>query len=930
MRLIPHPMLAEEVTSVYYEFSRLHAMSQWWHWLLLLAVCAAIVTWIAVAYYFDSSELPRGRRWLLFILRTAAFAGILFYFLDLEKRSERKLVKDSRVLMLVDTSQSMGLSDSDATSVPAGPSRIEHVVGEFEEGTLLDELRAAHDVLIYRFDQGSKPLEIGVVRKRPAAGDQSGDDVDPAVERSVMLRQARWTAGVAGGLLLLSLIAGAAAVLTRRFMNRDRSSWAVLVAVVAAMIAVVLLAIAHLRSPGVPLAAIVGLEEFDPRRATDGEEDKDQADALPERTIDWKTELLPRGLETRLGEALRAAIAKERGGPIAGIVVFSDGRNNAGVDVSTPISAAQAAGIPVYTVGLGSDRRPINVRVVDLEAPPRVYPGDRFTLTGYLQSYGLTGRTVRVELLSQPGEGGGRDNEVYEDEERVLLSGDGEMVPLQFEVTPAEEGTRTYKLRVEAPPQDFDQRDNEKTAKVEIVQEEARVLLLASGPTREYRFLRNLLFRDRDTTLHVLLQSGQPGMSQESDELLYSFPATAEELFEYDCIVAFDPDWQSLEPGSIELLDRWVAEGAGGLIVIAGPVFTPQWSRVQRGSDPQLDIIKALYPVNFFTRGSPALSLSRFEAETPWPLQFTREGTEAPFLWLEDEPLASEQSWASFGGVFGYFAVNGAKPGARVFAHFADPTTAIDGQLPIYMAGHFYGAGRVFFQASGEMWRVRAMEEAYFEKYYTKLIRWASEGRLLRDSSRGVLLVDKDRALLGDSVGVRAMLTDPQHRPLTQDKVTAVLLHPDSTRTTVELEYVRDAARDGMYAGQFTALQEGDYHIELPVPQTADQEVLTRDVRVRVPTLEIEQPERHDALLKQLAQRTGGTYYVGVPATTRRGAASSGVAPLASVIEPQDQVTFLPGTPDRQFEQKLMGWLMVLVAGALCVEWLIRRLSRLA
>ena len=47
------------------------------------------------------------------------------------------------------------------------------------------------------------------------------------------------------------------------------------------------------------------------------------------------------------------------------------------------------------------------------------------------------------------------------------------------------------------------------------------------------------------------------------------------------------------------------------------------------------------------------------------------------------------------------------KPGARVYARFGDPDTAIDNDLPIYMAGQFYGSGRVFFMASGEMWRVR-------------------------------------------------------------------------------------------------------------------------------------------------------------------------------------------------------------------------------
>src|SRR2546421_9191265 len=115
------------------------------------------------------------------------------------------------------------------------------------------------------------------------------------------------------------------------------------------------------------------------------------------------------------------------------------------------------------------------------------------------------------------------------------------------------------------------------------------------------------------------------------------------------------------------------------------------------------------------------------------------------------------------------------------------------------MAGQFYGSGRVFFMASGEMWRVRAVDDAYFEQFYTKLIRWVSEGRLLRDSSRGVLLVDKDRAALGDQIGVRAVLQDVQHQPLTLDRVDGMLVPPDSTRLPLTLKKVKDEGRDGIY-----------------------------------------------------------------------------------------------------------------------------------
>ena len=179
------------------------------------------------------------------------------------------------------------------------------------------------------------------------------------------------------------------------------------------------------------------------------------------------------------------------------------------------------------------------------------------------------------------------------------------------------------------------------------------------------------------------------------------------------------------------------------------------------------------------------------------------------------------------------------------------------------MAGQFYGAGRVFYLGSGEMWRLRALSDSYFEQFYTKLIRHVSQGRLLLGSSRGMLLVDRDRYLLGNTVVVRAQLSNVQFEPLDLPSVMLRVIRPDSTSETLQL--AADPARKGMYVGQFTALVEGTYRLEMPVPES-DGEQLHGAFRCSVPDLERENPERNDALLSEIASRTGGQYYVGADA----------------------------------------------------------------
>jgi hypothetical protein len=307
-------------------------------------------------------------------------------------------------------------------------------------------------------------------------------------------------------------------------------------------------------------------------------------------------------------------------------------------------------------------------------------------------------------------------------------------------------------------------------------------------------------------------------------------------------------------------------------------------------------------------------------------VQFSREGQEAEFLWLDTNAAASQHNWADFKGVYGYYRVKGKKAGATIYARFADPDSegAAPDDTKTFMAGQLYGSGRVFYLGSGEMWRLRALDEHYFEQFYTKLLRHVTQGRLLRGSRRGNLAVDRDTYLLGSTIEVDARLTDVQHQPLAAPKVTAEVRPQDGPAFQVPL--MADAARRGSFHGQFPALVQGVYRISLPIPDSTE-EPLTRQVTVKVPDLERLNPERNDALLNEIANGTKGKYYIGVPAA--RGD-DSRLPALASQLKDQSRMTPKSGDIDKPWQKLWMTWLLCGICGVLCLEWLIRRLSRLA
>ncbi len=672
------------------------------------------------------------------------------------------------------------------------------------------------------------------------------------------------------------------------------------------------------------------------KAATDGRgpgsgEDAQDNDGEPER--DQRSRLFdpaaftPLGVETRMGDALQAVLAPQSGGPLAGVVLFSDGGQNRGVDPLALTDALAELKAPLEAIGVGSTQPRRNVRVQELIAPSRAYPDDKTIVRALLQGESYSGRTVEVELFAR--EGSPDAAAVSLGKGTAIFENDADTAEVEFDLEPAAIGRLELEAVVAAPPDDQYGDDNRRTAEIEIVDSNTRVLLVASGATRDYRFLRNQLRRDRHVTVDVLLQGAPAGISQDADTILAAFPSTKKELFAYDCIVAFDPDWTQLDALQVEMLEQWVAQEAGGMIVVAGPINTAAWLQ-----SPEHIPIRSLYPVEF-QRRLTLMDDGLFGSTTPWPLAFTREGEEADFLWLGDSPAESRANWQKFPGVFGCYAVRGPKPGAQVYARYSDPDAGIVAEQPVYFAEHFYGGGRVFYMGSGEVWRLRAVDPAYFEILYTQLIRHVSEGRLLRGSSFGRMLIERDRYFVGDTVVVRAQLSTPSREPYPAGSVDARITPPaprgrqrrtggSSGGQIVKL--VADASRPGNFIGQFTVTSEGDYRIELTVSDAPD-DVLSKRITATTPDLEFADTRRNAALLEALAERTGGRYYAS-PQLAVKGA--TGVPTVAELLPSRAETTTSVGLPDEDFAELVNRILLGVICGALCLEWLLRRLLKLA
>jgi hypothetical protein len=907
--------------------------------LLAIVAVSAIVFWWRI-YRRDTSAISPGYGWLLFALRLGVLVALGLYFVRFEQRVDRREQFDSRAIVLVDTSLSMARVDEDLKSTTGSLARWQQVASQLTDGQLLERLGQVHDVYVYTFDEKDSPSLAAVYDKRAIAaslGDDSSSDSqsESAPAQQQLAQRVREIAESTPDALwwLLAATLAAAWVLAMVWLGRSGRvrkmpalDWLYAVvgtcAPAAGIIALILLVYSQRNAIDEEAASLIQSESS---THTSAEHPDGQPSGATSRFATLSDSLSPKGAATRLGDALGQILAEQRSHPLSGIVVFTDGGQNQGENPLTVAKDAKGASIPIHVVGLGSDRRRSSVRIADFAAPARVFPDDQFDVTATVQATNLKDRPVAVSLYTKAAatDASTSPTETHVVTERVVLGNDGEAKPVKFVLPALPVGTYSYVVRLESLADDDDPRDNEAAASVEVVAQQMRVLLVASGPNRDYQYARNLFFRDKTISVDVLLATAPPGpgISQDADAILGEFPRSRDEIDKYDAIIAFDVDWTSLDATQTETLVDWVDRRLGGLVVAAGPVKTIKLT-TESGANESLARIRQLYPVTFARRGvALASDTEKFRSTEAWRVELTRDGLEAPFLRLEDDASANAAAWESFEGVFGYFPVQGAKAGARTYAHYGTPD-ATKGP-PVYIAGQFYGAGRVVYIGSGETWRLREVDDAYFERFWTKLIRFVAEGRLLRGSRRGALLVENRRVTLGERVEIRAMLQTAERDPLVADRVELQFIRPSGAAESITL--LPDAATPGVFRGDFLAAEQGVYRLELEAPG-APYELVTETIRSVEPDLEAEHARRDDALLAELASSTGGKYLIGAGGPSALGTTSAIVGELRDATRYLRVRGAASATWDRLWATTLLG----VICGLLFTEWTLRRLAKLA
>ncbi|MED5472041.1 MAG: hypothetical protein VX577_09860 [Verrucomicrobiota bacterium] len=481
-----------------------------------------------------------------------------------------------------------------------------------------------------------------------------------------------------------------------------------------------------------------------------------------------------KGPGTDLSGAISEAITEKL---TSAVIVFTDGQHNASSSVNEVVSSSRKRNVPIFFIGMGDSDRPQNISVTNLYADPQVWNNDPFQIQAILRAEGIEKESVKVDLIELVESDDGESIErIIESKDLTLESGD-DQIRMDFLHTPKSPGPKRFIVRSTVLDQESNKDDNEPPSpvRVQVLDDNAKVLMISGGPSWEYRALARLLNREKMINLSCWLQSLDEGRLQQGNTPIQRMPSTREELFNYDVVIMLDPDPREFDAELITLYKQFVREHSGGLLYMPGPVFG---GRFLTGS--QTAEISEILPVRLGDVGSMEVDGLLSSNDREWPLTIVAANTDQPIMRFYNDPQKTLIQWKKLPGTYWSFPALEPKPATRVLIEHSDPTLRRkEVARPLLVTGQ-YGSGRTTYLGFDGTWRWRTkgLDAEFFKRFWIQTTRYLVEGRSLSGKRRGIIETEKFRYQIGDRIKINARLKEQNFEWLIAEEIKGQLRLP--------------------------------------------------------------------------------------------------------------------------------------------------------
>jgi len=551
-------------------------------------------------------------------------------------------------------------------------------------------------------------------------------------------------------------------------------------------------------------------------------------------------ELTYAGTRTDMVEALDRAREDLSSVPLSGLVVISDGADNAGRSLAEALVPLQAASVPVYAVGLGEEALSPDIQVGRISAPRTVLKGTALLLDVVVSQRGYAGRTLPLIV---------EDDHRILTEEEVQLGRDGEPTLARVRFTLEEAGPSRIRIRVPVQPGERVDQNNERRVEVEVKGAREKILYFEGEPRYEVGFLRRAIAEDENLQLVVLQRTAEDKYLRldvdDESELAGGFPSTREELFKYRGLIIGSVEASFFSHDQLAMIADFASHRGGGLLMLGGRF---SFAEGGYGGTPVAEALPVILgppvddPHSAFTevKVRPTVAGAGHVAA-----QIRPDGNAGPAVWDSLPPLSVMNP------------ILAVKPGA---------TTLLSGAVPdgeqIVLAYHRYGRGKVAALPVTDswIWQFHAdvpLEDQTHETFWRQLLRWLVDG--VPDYVNASL--DLEEAEGGETVRVVAEINDSAYVEVNDAKVEAIATGPDGDMQRIPMSWTVE--RDGEYAGSFNPAIEGAYAVRVVATRGDDHPLGVDEVFLNVGPSQEEYFDAglRKATLQRLTGETGGKYY---------------------------------------------------------------------
>jgi uncharacterized membrane protein len=603
------------------------------------------------------------------------------------------------------------------------------------------------------------------------------------------------------------------------------------------------------------LAAVhqIRLYEFDrgPRLIAQAED----ANLQPAETA--LANLQPTGDQTQVVTSVRSVLEDLQGQRVAGIVVFTDGRETPAPASRDQLAAVKAYGDKIYAVPVGSDQLPRMIAVQSVSFEPAAFVDDvtdfKITLraTGYelnhpivlrlMKEVQVDGKTVRIPVQGEFGQ----------PISKTVTAPDNQPFEAELQYKPTETDMPNANLVVEAVPQpgEVDDTANYRKLQLAVLDDKISVLYVDGYPRWDYRYLKNSLLRDHTVKVSCLLTSADPDFRQEGSDdptrpggtwAITAFPSSIDQLMDYDVIILGDVDPREFTDAQLQLISDFVSKKGGGFAMIAGPRWSPQAYR----DSP----IESVLPVNITHTQPDDFSTPITEGFRP---VVTDAGSQTSIFRFFADPASNDEFLKNhLQEIFWYCRGVTVKPGVGiVYAEHPTDLGPDNRRAPILVAGRF-GAGRTIFSAIDDSWRWRYYTgESIFNTYWVQQLRYLARGRKL--GQRGLIFTsDEDSYELGHQVTLRVRLLSPDLLQQASDPLLAQITDDATGEPVRQVQLSRQGIATDVYTGSYTADRAGTFSAKLLQFGNAQS---VASYNIQMPQLELDDPRVDIAGLSRLA-----------------------------------------------------------------------------